>query len=83
DDSDVFVTILDGFNLFVDPNIPIEVSVMENNVWFPVSSYQNPLPAGSKYFYIITQRTLYVYRAPLAGANSFIGKPVLVKLRFV
>jgi hypothetical protein len=83
DDSDVFVSILEGFNLFADPNIPMEVYVMDNNIWIPVFIYQYPLTVGSKYFYTITQRTLFVYRAPIAGASNYIGKPVLVKVRFI
>jgi hypothetical protein len=83
DDNDVFVTILPGFNLFTDPNIPMEVVVQDNNVWVPVLPYKNPLPSGSKYYYQVSQRTLFVYRAPLTGASSFIGKPVLVKVRFI
>jgi hypothetical protein len=83
DDSDVFVSILEGFNLFADPNIPMEVYVMDNNIWIPVFILQYPLTVGSKYFYTITQRTLFVYRAPIAGASNYIGKPVLVKVRFI
>lgn len=83
DDNDVFVTILPGFNLFANPNIPMEVVVQDNNTWVTVLPYKDPLPAGSKYYYLVNQRTLFVYRAPLAGASSFIGKPVLVKVRFI
>ena len=83
DDSDVFVSILEGFNLFADPNIPMEVSVMEGSTWIPVPQYKVPLPAGSKYYYLVSQRTLFVYRAPMAGASSFIGKPALIKVKFV
>jgi hypothetical protein len=83
DDNDVFVSILEGFNLFADPNIPMEVSVMEDNNWIPVPQYKVPLPAGSKYYYLVSQRTLFVYRAPIAGASSFIGKPTLVKVKFI
>jgi hypothetical protein len=83
DDNDVFVTILPGFNLFANPNIPMEVVVQDNNTWVTVRPYKDPLPAGSKYYYLVNQRTLFVYRAPLAGASSFIGKPVLVKVRFI
>jgi hypothetical protein len=83
DDNDVFVTILPGFNLFANPNIPMEVVVQDNNTWVTVLPYKDPLPSGSVYYYLDNQRTLFVYRAPLAGASSFIGKPVLVKVRFI
>lgn len=83
DDNDVFVTILPGFNLFADPNILMEVVVQDNNTWVTVLPYKDPLPSGSVYYYLVNQRTLFVYRAPLAGASSFIGKPVLVKVRFI
>jgi hypothetical protein len=83
DDTDVFVTILEGFNLFADPNIPMEVSVLENNTWIRVPLFNIPLPAGTQYYYRVSQRTLFVYRAPLAGASSFIGKPALIKVRFI
>lgn len=83
DDTDVFVTILEGFNLFADPNIPMEVAVQENNTWISVPKYNVPLPVGAKYYYRVSARTLFVYRAPLSGASSYIGKNALVKVRFI
>ena len=83
DDTDVFVSILEGFNLFADPNIPMEVSVMENNTWIPANPYKLPLPTGTKYYYLVSQRTLFVYRAPIVGAKSYIGTPVVVKVKFI
>jgi hypothetical protein len=84
-DNDVYLTVLPGLNNFSDPNIPLEVFILDSasQQWIPVPRYTNSLPATSKYYYQIREKTLFVHVTPAPGASQLLGKPVVVRVRFL
>jgi hypothetical protein len=84
DDNDVYLSTVGGLNLFGNPNVPLEVSVLldSSTVWATVPRYTIPLPS-TKYYYEIRDQVLFVHVVPFPGASRLIGKSVMLKIRFV
>lgn len=84
-DNDVYVTILPGLSNFSDPNIPLEVYVLDSlsQQWISVPKYMIPLPLNSKYYYFVREKTLFVHVVPVPGASQLLGKNVTVRVRFI
>lgn len=85
DDNDVYVTILPGLSNFSNPSIPLEVFILDSlsQQWVSVPRYTSHLPTGSKYYFQVREKTLFVHVVPAPGASQLIGMNVTVRVRFI
>ena len=87
-DNDVYVTTNPSPDLFSNPNVPIQVSLLLNASvnWINVPKDTDTLGTNSKYYYYIGvggDVWLYIYAYYPGSASELIGKGVTVKIRFL
>ena len=68
-------------DLFFDPDIPVEISILSDtsSVWVNVPRFATPLPANNHFYYVIRDGILLIQ----ADNGKLIGKQGTVKAKFL